>query len=128
MSPKGIPSWCNRCKAPRPASNSNFWPPTSTRVLGPNRSSVGGGAPVPRRVTRNLLCFVLDADALEVWVTLAIYGRVSLWTALTLMATMGVSFTNCPRCHDFTLRAFGQGIPSPGMVIGPSHCNSSHCV
>src|SRR5262245_32536630 len=45
------PSWLRRCKAPRPASNRNFCPPASTRMLGPNRCMTGGGAPVPKSVT-----------------------------------------------------------------------------
>src|SRR3990172_4191618 len=42
--------------APRPASKINLSEPTSTSVLGPKRSNRGGGAPVPRRVTRKRSC------------------------------------------------------------------------
>src|SRR4029450_3250021 len=38
--------------APRPASTMNFSFPTSMSVLGPKRSILGGGAPLPKRVTR----------------------------------------------------------------------------
>src|SRR5262245_38405516 len=38
--------------APRPASTMNFSLPTSMSVEGPKRSNLGGGAPLPRRVTR----------------------------------------------------------------------------
>src|SRR5262249_60489478 len=38
--------------APRPASTMNFSLPTSMSVQGPKRSNLGGGAPLPRRVTR----------------------------------------------------------------------------
>src|SRR4030095_8183020 len=54
ISAKGIPSWCKRCIAPRPASKINFCSPTSTSVLGPNLSTLGGGAPLPRRVIRKI--------------------------------------------------------------------------
>src|SRR4029077_7999557 len=40
-----------RWVAPRPQSNSSFCFPASTRILGPNRSMLGPGEPVPRRVT-----------------------------------------------------------------------------
>src|SRR6202166_425330 len=40
-----------RWVAPRPQSNSSFCFPASTRILGPNRSMLGAGEPVPRIVT-----------------------------------------------------------------------------
>src|SRR5579884_1460508 len=40
-----------RCAAPRPQSNSSFFSPASTKILGPNRSIRGCGEPVPRSVT-----------------------------------------------------------------------------
>src|SRR5258705_1217814 len=46
--------------APRPASKMNFCAPTSTSVLGPKRSKLGGGAPVPRSVTRKRSWAVLN--------------------------------------------------------------------
>ena len=46
------PPW-RRAPAPQPMSNSNRSPPTSTSVLGPFRSGVGTGDPVPSNVTLN---------------------------------------------------------------------------
>src|SRR5579859_4650247 len=40
-----------RWATPRPQSNSSFCFPASTRILGPNRSIIGAGEPVPKRVT-----------------------------------------------------------------------------
>src|SRR5712671_6316586 len=37
--------------APRPASIRSFWSPASISVLGPKRSGLGIGVPVPSRVT-----------------------------------------------------------------------------
>src|SRR5437667_5968916 len=41
-----------RITTPRPKSNSNFLPSTSTKMAEPNRSAFGKGVPVPSSVTR----------------------------------------------------------------------------
>jgi hypothetical protein len=48
---QSYPAWVRRIAAPRPQSNSNFSPPTSTRIAEPNRSALGKGVPVPSSVT-----------------------------------------------------------------------------
>ena len=51
MRPIGTLSWYRRMVAPRPASIRSFWSPASMSVLGPNRSGLGIGTPVPSNVT-----------------------------------------------------------------------------
>src|SRR6266545_4955782 len=49
----GLTRTCvRRITTPRPQSNSNFLPATSTRIAEPNRSAFGKGVPVPTSVTR----------------------------------------------------------------------------
>src|SRR5436190_2623718 len=49
----GLTRTCvRRITTPRPQSNSNFLPATSTRMAEPNRSAFGKGVPVPSNVTR----------------------------------------------------------------------------
>ena len=46
------PACVRRITTPRPQSNKNLLPATSTRMAEPNRSAFGKGVPVPSNVTR----------------------------------------------------------------------------
>src|SRR5262249_39570428 len=102
-------SCIRRCRAPRPASKTNFCSPASTKVLGPNRFMTGGGQPVPRRVTLiSCPCAMAGTTVTTKSTTLIIRRKTVATTSLLLPSKPNAGAHLLPEAaarHERTLEA-----------------------